>query len=259
MSSRTHYDAYFNSERREKLNSRYKSFPVPRVSLGSVRDYCDSADHLGPLATHQQDLKDLQRCWILKAILAACPRGAALAEIGAGEPVVAGLLSRFGYDVTIIDPYDGCGNGPTAFDAFRAEYTDVRFIREYINPETDFGGRRFDAFYSISVLEHVPLDALEGVTAGIRKASCSDTIVLHAVDHVLRGIGSDYHVQMLASVANQCGVPLSELWGVLDSAEDDVETYFLSAEAHNRWRGETPYDSFPMRRCVSVQFRGSVF
>jgi hypothetical protein len=34
----------------------------------------------------------------------------------------------------------------------------------------------------------------------------------------------------------------------------DTETYYLSAESHNRWRGNVPYREFPMRVCVSIQF-----
>ena len=48
---------------------------------------------------------------------------------------------------------------------------------------------------------------------------------------------------------------------MLASLADDPETYFLSAESHDRWRGGVPYDEFPMRRCVSIQlviaFEGS--
>ena len=35
--------------------------------------------------------------------------------------------------------------------------------------------------------------------------------------------------------------------------EPDPETYFVSAEAHNQWRGSVPYDSYPMRRIGSVE------
>jgi hypothetical protein len=35
--------------------------------------------------------------------------------------------------------------------------------------------------------------------------------------------------------------------------EDDTETYYLSAESHNRWRDGVAYDQFPMRVCVSIQ------
>ena len=35
--------------------------------------------------------------------------------------------------------------------------------------------------------------------------------------------------------------------------ELDPETYLVSAEAHNVWRGSVPYDSYPMRRIGSVE------
>ena len=69
------------------------------------RDYCDSFDHLQPLATLNGDLKDLQRPWMLKAVLgAARGRRGRLLEIGAGEPFVADLLRRLGHEVWIVDP-----------------------------------------------------------------------------------------------------------------------------------------------------------
>ena len=63
------------------------------------------------------DLKDVQRPWVLKAIVGAVPPGSRLLEIGAGEPLVAELLARLGYDVTVVDPYDGRDRGPTDLEA----------------------------------------------------------------------------------------------------------------------------------------------
>ena len=70
MTAREAFDAYFDHGRIETVAAHYHDYVVPRVSLGSVRDYCDSFDNLGPLASHQEDLKDVQRCWMLKAVLA---------------------------------------------------------------------------------------------------------------------------------------------------------------------------------------------
>jgi hypothetical protein len=53
-------------------------------------------------------------------------------------------------------------------------------------------------------------------------------------------------------LTNRVGIAGSELDNTLSSLSADTETYFLSAESHNRWRGSTPYDEFPMRVCVSV-------
>lgn len=256
MFTRSQFNEFFQQQVLEELVERYREYPVNPISVGSVRDFCDSSDWLGPLAKHQLDLKDIQRCWMLKAILGTFRKGAKLAEIGAGEPVVAGLLARLGYDVTVIDPYDGTGNGPQEFDVFQRDYPDVKFKREYLTGDTNFAGEKFDGFYSISVLEHVPLENMANIADGVKKGSHSDTVLLHAVDHVLRGPGSEYHNKMLLWVSNMCGVPPSSLWDVLATAEDDVETYLLSAESHNRWRGTEPYDQFPMRRCISVHLKG---
>ena len=256
MFTRTQMNQFFKDELLTALAVRYQHYDVSPLSVGSVRDFCDSLDTLGPLARHQMDLKDIQRTWMLKAILSTFPRGAKLAEIGAGEPVIAGLLARMGFDVTVIDPYDGSGNGPQEFEIFQNEYPDVKFKREYLTENTDFGDDLFDGFYSISVLEHVPLENLDDVARGIRKGSHRQTKVLHAIDYVLRGPGVEYHNQMALRVANMCGVPASSLWEAISSADENVETYFLSAESHNNWRGNRSYDEFPMRRCISIQLKG---
>jgi hypothetical protein len=49
------------------------------------------------------------------------------------------------------------------------------------------------------------------------------------------------------------GIGSGELDEALKRLADDPETYFVSAEAHNRWRGDLPYDQYAMRRIVSVQ------
>ena len=94
-----------------------------------MRDFCDSVDHLHPLATANGDLKDCQRPWVFKAILAKVAYGGRLLEIGGGEPLVADLLNRLGYQVWVVDPYDGSGNGPQDFERFRADCPGLKFVR----------------------------------------------------------------------------------------------------------------------------------
>ena len=94
-----------------------------------MADYCDSYDHLPALATEAHDLKDCQRPWTFKTILGAVPYGGRLLEIGAGEPIVAELLSCLGYIVSVVDPYDGSGNGPMDYERFRRQYPGIHFVR----------------------------------------------------------------------------------------------------------------------------------
>ncbi len=234
---------------------RYHDFEAAPLSYATVRDYCDSFDHLRTLATANGDLKDSQRPWVLKAILGATRgRRQRFLEIGAGEPLVAALLERLGNEVWVVDPYDGSGNGPTDYERYRADYPRLHFVREQFGP--DRAGVKpgsVDCVYSISVLEHIPPTGLLSVMAGMKRFLRPDGVSIHAVDHVHRGRGADEHLANLRIMANAWGVSQAELDAVLAALTRDTDTYYLSAESHNRWRGSVPYDDFPMRVCVSVQ------
>ena len=69
---------------------------------------------------------------------------------------------------------------------------------------------------------------------------------------MLKGAGDAFHQRQLMLYAEALGIRRSEVELVLDACESDPETYFLSAESHNRWRGTLSYDEFPMRKVVSV-------
>lgn len=236
----------------ERIRARYSSFSPPALSYATARDYGDSADHLPLLAKANHDMKDVQRPWVLKAILGTVPAGGRLLEIGAGEPIVADLLARLGYEVWVIDPYDGRDGGPADGKAIEISYPDVRVICG-VFPGDLSDAPTFDCIYSISVLEHIPQDAVADVTGAIKRLVRPGGRTIHAVDHVLRGSGDADHLGRLQRLVTSLGIPQRSLLEVLETLEDDVETYFLSAESHNRWRGALPYEEFPMRRCVSIQ------
>src|SRR5262249_42950395 len=153
--------------------------------------------------------------WVLKAILGRIPVGGRLLEIGAGDPWVAGMLSGLGYDVWIADPYDGRGNGPTAFEALEARCPDVRFMRgpfpEALHQVVD---ARFDAIYSISVLEHIPRHEIPTVMQGIRRYA-KGGVTIHAIDHVLKGMGAHDHWTRLTQVVTALGLLEDELTELL--------------------------------------------
>jgi glycosyltransferase involved in cell wall biosynthesis/2-polyprenyl-3-methyl-5-hydroxy-6-metoxy-1,4-benzoquinol methylase len=234
------------------VRDRYAGRAVPRLGYGTVRDYVDSAEGLPSLATASRDLKDVQRPWAVKAILGSVDPGSRLLEIGAGDPVVAELLSRLGYDVTVVDPYDGRDRGPTDVDAVRAAAPRVSVLQGLF-PRDLPDDARFDCIYSISVLEHLPTEALDRLGADIGRFTRNGGSTIHAIDHVLRGPGDAEHLARLRRLAASFGVVQRELDELLARLDADPETYFLSAESHNRWRAGARYDEFPMRRCVSIQ------
>lgn len=227
-------------------------FPLAPISYGTVRDFADSADHLTGLAGASFDMKDLQRCWTIKAILGNVERGSRILEIGAGEPLVAGMLSRLGYEVTVVDDYMGGGNGPREFKRFQAAYPDVHFVRELYPPAEPLADD-YAAVFSISVLEHVPLEHVGAVVEhGHALVAPNGGCSIHAVDHVLAGWGAEEHRAKLDRIVAALGLPAEDLAERIAAMEADPETYFVSAEAHNRWRGDVPYDQYAMRRIGSV-------
>jgi len=237
-----------------RLAYRYSRYVVQPLSYATVRDYCDSMDHLRELATLSGDMKDVQRPWVLKAILSTLPPGSRLLEIGAGNPMVAHLLSELGYQITVVDPYDGSGHGPTEYEAFVKAYPRLSFLRKHFSYQVaELEPGSFDCVFSISVLEHVPGHEIPGVLEGIRRfvreeRGCS----IHAIDHVLRGWGGETHLEKLQLILGGMGIPGTQLEDLLARTETDPETYFLSAYGHNLWRGARSYEEFPMRRCVSI-------
>lgn len=243
------------SARLQAIAARCRHYAPPDLGYATVREFCDSVELLPELATINRDLKDAQRPWALKSILGQVPVGGKLLEIGAGDPHVAHWLSLLGYEVWIIDPYDGSGNGPTDYEFYRTHFPRIHFCRALFSDQlTAFEPGFFDAIYSISVLEHVPHAAFPGVIAGLRRFLKPGGLSLHALDHVLQGHRQEHHLRTLGLLCEGSGIAADRLTRVMAAATADTETYFLSAESHNMWRGSLPYDKFPMRRCISVEF-----
>jgi hypothetical protein len=243
---------HFPDDRLWELEDRYRSaFEVEPLSYGTVRDFADSLDNLAGLARANGDMKDLQRCWTLKAVLGSVEKGTRLVEIGAGEPLVADLLTRLGHRVTVVDPYDGSGQGPREFEHFRSAYPEVEFIRERFPPS---GGLQGDVacVYSISVLEHVPAEEVGAVVEAARDLVAPGGCSIHAIDHVVAGWGDWDHLGRLEEIVRRSGLDVADLHSLFDRLRDDPEAYLVSAEAHERWRGALPYDDYPMRRISSI-------
>jgi hypothetical protein len=235
------------------IAERYRGrYVLPPISYGTVRDFADSADHLEGLAGANGDMKDLQRCWMLKSVLGNVEPGGRILEIGAGEPLLAGLLSRLSYEVTVVDPYDGSGNGPRSYEEFRRLYPDLEFVRDRFPPEAGINPG-FAAIYSVSVLEHLPISSVDGVMGAIDELLNPESgSSIHAIDHVFAGWGSDAHLERLERLVARTGLSLPLLHETIARLEADPDTYLVSAEAHNRWRGDLSYDEYPMRRIASV-------
>jgi len=184
------------------VRNQYKGFRTAPISYATVRDFANGVDYLPELAAISKDLKDAQRAWMLKSIIGSVPAGGRLLEIGTGDPHVVHWLSQLGYQIVVVDPYDGSGHGPTDFEFYREHFPDVKFIRENFSDNVSgLADQSFDCIYSISVVEHIPHSALKDVMTGIRRYQKPGAITIHAVDHVLKGMGYAHHRKTLQVIA----------------------------------------------------------
>ncbi|MEY2490436.1 MAG: hypothetical protein QOC70_2378 [Verrucomicrobiota bacterium] len=238
-------------------------FSTPRqtseTSYATVRDYCESLDQLPQITGLDGDLKNVQRPWAVKALLRTVPPPARLLYIGGVEPIVSGFLNELGYDVTLVDPYDGFGNGPTEYEKYVNCFPGVKIVRGYFQPDMQaFAPGSFDAIFSVSVLEHLPQDAAANCFRAIGESLASGGASIHCFDFVLQGIAQEYDLTTARNILSYqaqlenrpAEIGFDEL---LERLKGDVETFFLSPQGHHHWRGGLPYEKFPFRRVVSLQ------
>jgi Methyltransferase domain len=230
------------------------------TSYATVRDYCESRDELPQITPIDGDLKNVQRPWAVKAILANLPPPARLLEIGGGEPIASGFLSELGYDVTLVDPYDGFGNGPVDYPGYVERFPHVKIVREYLYPGLpDLIPNSFDAIFSISVLEHIPPDSLPSCFDAMAEFLSPEGVSVHCFDFILQGHGDAHDLvnaqRILAQQSRLTGAPPDDLSfdELLQRLRADVETFFLSPQGHHHWRGGQAYPAFPFRKVVSLQ------
>lgn len=233
----------------------------PFLNYATVEDFCDSADYLPQICHLDGDLKNVQRPWALKAVLAKLPAGGKLLEIGGGIPLVACMLAELGYEVTIVDPYEGAGNGPTEYQNYQQLFPNVTLVKDLfgVNLKGIESGQ-FDGIYSISVLEHISSEGIKDVFAGIKKFLRPGGFSMHCVDNVIQGSGAQFHEDTVKLVLQEQKrlIHPNELLEddyekVLVQLKEDLETYYLSALGHHQWRCGSSYKDFPFRKVVSIQ------
>jgi glycosyltransferase involved in cell wall biosynthesis len=244
-----------DQEQLQHLKERYagKFFPA-RLSYSTTEDYRDSVDHLQNLAALTGDLRDIQRPWMIKAVLGTVPIGGRILEIGAGEPVVSDILSRLGYEVWIADPYDRPDNGQVEFTRYLAEYPDIRFLRDPFGDELmQPPAKAFDCIFSISRQGQPDSPNLTAVARGLKKFLKRNGIAILTVDHVRSGQGAFDHLVNLERICDKFGHSREQVRMVLDRADTDIATYHVSIEGQTWQQPGDSSEQSSTRRLVSIQ------
>jgi SAM-dependent methyltransferase len=246
------------------LIERYTHKKFLELDYATVRDFCDSVDFLPQICYLNGDLKNVQRPWTFKAVLGTVPLGGRLLEIGGGLPLVAGMLAELDYQVTLVDPYEGAGNGPTEYETYSQQFPHVKLVKSSFDSTlSGYDKSSFDCIYSISVLEHISQEGIEEVFDGIRKFLKPGGLSIHCVDVVIQGDGTQSHENSFREIfykQKQLQEPNclrsdadEQCNSMLIALKDDLETFYLSATGHHLWRCGKSYDEFPFRKVVSVQ------
>jgi hypothetical protein len=257
-----------NKNVEKAILEQYLNKPIANLGYATVKDFCDSAEFLPQVVRFESSLKDVQRPWAIKAILGTMPVGSKILEIGGGEPLVSGTLQNLGYDVTLIDPYDGSGNGPKDYEQFRQSYPKVRILRGYFEKDCSLlAGELFDCIFSVSVLEHVPTENMEYLFNGIAQFLRPGGHSIHCIDDVVDGPTADWHFQELkeilalqfrlqnqrTSLSDARSDAENKLNQLHEQLHNDIETYYLSPLEFYRWKNGLSYEEYPFRKIISVQ------
>ena len=225
--------------------------PNEGISYATVADLAESADAMPNLIGASPPPLGVQRGWVIKALLGSVPEGSAILEVAGSGPLAAGVLARLGFEVTVVDPFDGTASEPHRFTTVTRDYSALEFVRDRF-PTTSPLPRSYAAVYSTGLLDRLDPQRA-GAVAGAALASLEpDGVVALGFAHVIAGWGAEDAAARLARITQEAGIGDEATAAALAPMSDDPESYLVSAEAHDSWRGSLPYASYPMRRIGSL-------
>jgi hypothetical protein len=231
---------------------RTKMFRLVEMSYARIPDY------IGYLSTHSGligaygDLKDVQRPWVAKKLSELVPAGASVIDMGGSACELASFLMDT-YRVTVVDPYDGSGNGPVSAAAFAKKYPKLNIVTGLVTRGSTFPGSA--AVISTSVVEHIDNKFHSDTVSGIHDSLEVGGFSIHAIDITCQGVNG-----FLEKNKNLCHSWLSahgidcEIEEFSQKMIADLETYFLPVTMYVRWKKDKEYKTYPWRKVGSLQF-----
>ncbi len=221
------------------------NFELIYAGYSTIPDYLRYRESYPSLVSEKADLKDVQRPWALEKIKDLLPQGAGVVDLGGSRAELADALSPYS-QVTVIDPYDGSGNGPTNVDFYRKKFPKVTFRAELLTTKTEIPKQR--AVVSTSVVEHIAPQFHAETVAAIDSVLEVGGYSVHAVDLTCRGRNGFMESQIDLNqswVDTHCpGLNVREM---VTQMLSDVETFFLPVTMYVQWKKTKAYEEYPWR------------
>jgi ubiquinone/menaquinone biosynthesis C-methylase UbiE len=187
------------------------------------------------------DLKEYQRLFALDAILSRLPHEGRILEVGGGVcHVLRSLHRRFEkkYDLWSVDPLDGSAGGPVGEESLMGCEKVIHLVRSKIgNGDPQLPDNYFDLVFSISVMEHIPLDSWRIIFDDIHRIARPGAIMFHSVDVPVDGPLAQLRLDGLATIPMNCGfVPIDPLLAFNgETIRKDPDVFYVSPLAYTRW------------------------
>jgi SAM-dependent methyltransferase len=125
------------------------------------------------------ELKDVQDAYIRHRLVNVS--GQRILEIGGGDPRVLPSLALIN-ECWLVDRFEGVGRGPTQVPSIKGVKVIPSFIGDF---DPKLPDAYFDIIFSISVLEHVPLNKIENFFGDCARLLKPGGLLLHAIDTYL--------------------------------------------------------------------------
>lgn len=194
-------------------------------------------------------LKHIQDAWTLRRLKGL--RGSKVLEIGGGASRVLPALHDSN-ERWNLDEFAGAGNGPTE----APEMPSIRLVKSSMGDFTkDLPDAYFDVAFSISVIEHVPAQALDGFWRDHARVLKPGGLAVHTIDLYLTDV-VDERVQGL--VASYIAVPAKYGLTPVEPVKIPARLSFRCDMASNsdwgmwRWNTNRPQLTQVRRRSQSV-------
>ncbi len=221
-----------------------------KCDVGTVEEYQELVIKYPDLdLTKDGELKSYQRIWVYQQVIDQLPSGSAVLDVGGARCYPAAALAELGYEVWVVDPYDGFGNGVEGFEGFKASHPNIKFIRGYLGYENlEIPESYFDGIISVGAIEKCPADKQLPIWNAYKKVLKDGGMAFDAIGFLVRGD------EKMIEVSNDVVTELLKHRGFTETGKDltrnaceNIDTFFMSPHAHIRWRKGTKYSEYPYK------------